>query len=117
MDPVESLEDVGSGIVRYRLSDGRIISLDENKVRRDGVAEVLREMGYGDYVPTKRLDVYQNGQKIGSVPPHFDPSVSRTRAWLAESLPGDFRREGDIWVASQAIGPMDFDAIPGFKRA
>lgn len=117
MDPVENLVDVGSGIARYRLSDGRIVALDEEKVRKVGIAEVLREMGYEDYVPTKRLDVHQDGQKVGSVPPHFDPSVVRTRAWLAESLPGDFRREGDIWVASQAIGPRDFDVIPGFKRA
>lgn len=116
MERLDNIYNYANGIVHYRLNDGRIIPLDEAEVRRIGAAEVLRQSGYGDYVPTRRLDVHQNGRKIGSVPPDFDPAMVRTRAWLAESLPGDFHREDDIWVASQALGPRDLDVVPGFKR-
>lgn len=116
MRRIESHEDAMKGIVRYRLDDGRMVCFDADIVREIGLTAAMRYAGVEVEAPTKRLPVVQRGREIGTMPPDFDPDFIRSRSWLYEPRPGDFRREGDKWVANQMLGPGDFEAIPGFQR-
>lgn len=70
--------------------------------------------GAGSVRRTERVPVIQDGRQVGSVPPSFDPTAIRSTNWLYDPRPGDFRREGDTWIASRTLGPGDLEAVPGF---
>lgn len=70
--------------------------------------------GAGVVMATERIPVIQYGIKVGTVPPDFDPARLRSSHWLYDVRPGDFRREGDTWVASPSLGGGDLEAVPGF---
>lgn len=53
-------------------------------------------------------------ERIGSVPPTFDPARIKSTNWLYDPRPGDFKLEDETWVASYTLGPGDLEAIPGF---
>ena len=110
----QSLEDERDGYVTYELDDGKRLRVTENVIRDIGLAGVLKWYGYE--APTERVPVYQDGQKIGTVPADFDPKFIKSRTFLYEPRPGDFRREGDKWIADKMLGPGDLDAVPGFQR-
>lgn len=112
MRRLESIEDEIKGIATYEFGDGRRIQLDANAVKEFGAAAMLRRMGYGDLVPTGRVTVLQDGLRVGTVPADFDPSNIKTRTMLYDPRPGDFRREGKVWIASSALGLGDLQAVP-----
>src|SRR5262249_13657146 len=60
------------------------------------------------------VPVIQDGRRVGTVPPSFDPGDIRSTSFLYTPRPGDFRREGDAWIASDSLGPGDLEAVPGF---
>jgi hypothetical protein len=111
MRRIESFEDDRRGVVTYELPDGRWITLSAQAVRDYGIAEVLRMSGHASLVPTGRVVVMQDGLRVGTVPATFIQS----RSELYDPSPGDFRREGDRWVASGGLGMGDLRSIPGFR--
>lgn len=114
MRQIESIADEMRGVVTYELSDGRRACFDANAVRKYGVAELLRAEGLGELVPTERLPVILHGERIGTMPPDFDPNNIKSRSFMYDPRPGDFRREGGAWIASPSLGRGDIEAIPGF---
>ena len=63
---------------------------------------------------TERVDVMQDGRKIGTVPPSFDPAKIKSMSLFYDPRPGDFRLDGEVWVAAKMLGPGDLEAVPGF---
>ena len=114
MRRIESIDDQMNGVVTYELTGGVRVCLEEKAVREYGAADLLEFSGYGHLLPTERTPVMQSGRKIGTVPPDFDPFAVKSRSFFYEPRRGDFRREGDVWIADRMIGPGDFEAIPGF---
>jgi hypothetical protein len=109
-----SIEDKMRGIVTYELPDGRRIDLDARTIRKYGAHEILREAGFGHLLPTSRVKVVQDGREVGTLPPDFDPYAVKSASFLYEPRPGDFKREGDAWIAKDSLGPGDLEAVPGF---
>src|SRR5262245_54834958 len=70
--------------------------------------------GEGRVSATERVAVLQDGRRIGTVPPEFDPSTIRSMSFFYDVRPGDFRRDGDVWVAHTMLGAGDLEAVPGF---
>ncbi len=102
------------GIATYELSNGRRVSLDLKTVREFGAAWVIREIGLGDFVPKERLPVIWHGEKVGTLPPGFDPFSIKSISYWYDPRPGDFEREGDAWIAAKNLGPGDLESISGF---
>lgn len=100
--------------VTYELADGQHIKLDGRAVREYGAARVLRDAGYGHLLPTERVDVMQDGRRVGTVPGTFDPFSIKSTSYFYSVREGDFKREGDVWIASRTLGPGDLEAVPGF---
>lgn len=73
-----------------------------------------RCQGVGQIERTSRVDVIQCGRKVGTVPPTFDPARIKSKSFLYDPRPGDFRWDGVAWVASMVLGPGDLEAVPGF---
>jgi hypothetical protein len=107
-------ENVFTRKVTYELSNGQYIQLDSRAVAEFGAARMIREAGYGHLIPTERVAVMQHGRRVGTVPPTFDPFSIRSNTFLYDVRPGDFKREGDVWIASRTLGPGDLEAVPGF---
>ena len=89
-------------------------------VTAETTVEVLRDQpcrtckGEGRIAATWQIAVMQDGQRIGTVPPSFDPENFESRSALYRPRPGDFRRKGDVWIADPMLGPGDLNAVPGF---
>lgn len=111
---IESIEDEMRGIATYELPNGRRVSLDLATVREFGARWVLREIGLGDFIPTERIPVIWNGEKVGTFPPEFDPISIKSKSYFYDPRAGDFRREGSAWIAAKNLGPGDLESIPGF---
>ncbi|MGB5905760.1 MAG: hypothetical protein WBH00_23215 [Xanthobacteraceae bacterium] len=103
-----------NGTVTYELGDGRWVTLDAHAVQLYGAADLLREMGVE--MPTARVPVIQHGRRVGTVPGDFEPLNAKSRTFLYDVRPGDFKREGDHWVADKMLGPGDLDSLLGFER-
>lgn len=116
MVTLESIEDEMRGVVTYELRDGSRVRLPARAVAEFGAATILRDMGCDALLPTDRVAVMRRGKKIGTVPPDFDPAFIKSKNYFYDPRPGDFKREGDVWVAANNLGPGDFEAIPGFIR-
>jgi hypothetical protein len=122
MRRIESIEDDMNGVVRYQLTNGRYVMLDARAVRNYGAAELIRSMGYGALLPTERVRVHERGMTrttrgpcIGTVPADFDPAFVKSRSAFYDPRPGDFVRDGDVWIVNPMLGPGDLQAIPGFR--
>lgn len=113
---INSIEDEMRGVVRYRLDDGRQIELAAEAVRELGAIEILRRHGHENRQDGGRVDVIQDGKKVGSLPADFDPHFIKSRSFFYDPRPGDFRKEGNQWVAARMLGPGDLEAVPGFQR-
>lgn len=113
MRKLESITDEMNGVVTYEFADGTRARLDAYAVREHGAAAVLRVMGRADLVPAGRVTVIQDGLRIGTVPADFDPSNIKSRSMMYDVRPGDFRRDGKVWIASSALGFGDLQAVPG----
>jgi hypothetical protein len=98
--------------VTYDLGDGRYATFDAHVVKRYGAAALLREVGAE--MPTGRLPVIQCGRRVGTLPAAFEPVTARSTTFMYEPRHGDFRREGDTWVAASNLGPGDLEAVTGF---
>lgn len=114
MRRLESIEDDMKGIATYELSDGRRIAFDRHAIREMGLADCLRRAGLGNEVPTERLPVMLHGIRWGTMAPDFDPSNVRSNSFWYDPRPGDFKREGDTWVAARTLGPGDVESVVGF---
>lgn len=112
---LKSMADEFNGVVTYKLADGRYVRLDARAVAEYGAGEMLRRMGLGDQIPTKRAPVLQGGHQVGTVPGDFDPMAIKSRSFMYDPRPGDFVRKGDHWIASNSLGTGDLGAIPGFR--
>lgn len=114
MKRLESIEDEMRGVVTYELPDGRYAQFDVRAVREYGIAKLLRAEGYEP--PTGRVAVMQYGRRVGTVPADFEPMAIKSRSFLYDPRPGDFRREGDAWIVSRTLGAGDLDMVPEFQR-
>jgi len=116
MKRLERIEDQMRGVVTYELANGRYATFDARAVQEYGIAKLLDSIGEGHQVPTERLPVIQDGRRIGTMPPDFDPASARSTSFLYDVRPGDFRREGDTWVVGKTMGGGDVDCVVGFIR-
>lgn len=117
MREITSIEDQSRGRVSYLLERGedkQVVTMERRDVERLGAVAILEDMGFGDWIDTKRVNVEQRGQIIGTVPHEFDPLMIRSLSPLYLPRGGDFSRKRNSWVASPSLCPGDFDAIPGF---
>lgn len=83
-------------------------------VLRDQTCRMCK--GEGRIAATRQIAVMQDGRRIGTVPPSFDPANLESNSALYSPRPGDFRRDGDVWIADTMLGGGDLDAVPGFQR-
>lgn len=116
MRRLESIDDEMKGVVTYELSDGSRMRLDRHAVEMHGASELLRAAGKGHFIPTERLPVIHHGRTVGTVPGDFDPANIKSNNYFYDPRPGDFKREGDTWLAARNLGPGDLDAVAGFVR-
>ena len=116
MKRLESTADEMQGVVTYALPDGRYVRFDARALREHGLAALLRGHDLEQFIPTERLPVFQYGRRIGTMAPDFDPASVRSTSFLYDPRPGDFRREGDTWVAGRSLGASDVDCVAGFIR-
>jgi hypothetical protein len=114
MRRIESHEDAANGIVTYRLDDGRHVRLDAFAVREYGARVILAAMGIEEK-PGERVPVMQHGRRVGTVPSDFDPIFAKSKTWLYDVRPEDFKRTDDGWLASRTLGPGDLEAVAGFR--
>lgn len=114
---MQRIEDIAyqmRGTVTYALPDGRRVRFDARAVREFGIEALMKAEGLADMIPTGRLDVFQHGKKVGTVPAAFEPIAVKSTSFWYNVRPGDFVREGDRWNASRTLGPGDLEAVPGF---
>lgn len=89
-------------------------------ITTEATVDVLRDQpcrtckGEGRIAATWRIAVMQDGRRIGTVMPSFDPERIDSRSPMYRPRPGDFRREGDVWIANPMLGNGDLEAVPGF---
>lgn len=111
--------DFGENIWRYEIPDGQIVILDRDQVRKHGAHALIRHLGLEPFAPGEEgsmIPVFQEGVKVGVVGATFDPETYRSASLFHSPRAGDFRREGDRWIASPSLCPGDLDAIPHFRR-
>lgn len=120
---LESVEDQMKGVVTYELKNGMRVRLDARAAMERGPANMIREMGHGDLLPTGRVSVYRKGKNpttygalLGTVPADFDPAFIKSNNFFYDPRPGDFTRDGENWIAAANLGPGDLEAVPGFVR-
>lgn len=101
-------------------ADQPFAPVDATGVDITTTVDILRDQpcreckGEGRVVATWRIAVMQDGRRIGTVMPSFDPDNINSRNPLYHPRPGDFRREGDVWIANPMLGNGDLEAVPGF---
>lgn len=115
MKRIEHPADLSDRKVTYELSDGTFIRFDQDMISKYGVEELLRYMGKEHLISKERIDVFQHGKKIGTVPASFDPRSIKQTSFFHDPRPDDFVFEHGKWFASRTLGPGDLDATPGFE--
>lgn len=114
MIKLESIQDQMQGFVTYKLDDGRCVRFDQASVNEFGLAALMSH--YGVEIPASRAPVFQRGRKIGTLPSVFEPMAIKSTSFLYDVRPGDFRRSAEGWIASDSLGPGDFECIPEFAK-
>jgi hypothetical protein len=109
---MERFENPITGKITYKISDDQWIDVDPKELAEHGITKILKM--HDIQPPEGRLDVHQSGRKIGTVPATFEPSCIKSQSFFYDPRGGDFKREGNAWIADRALGPGDLDAIPGF---
>jgi hypothetical protein len=106
---VESFEDQARGVVTYELGSGQRVRIDARAVAELGAREILRRAGH-DVGEVRALPVIQEGRQVGTLPSDFDPVFAKSRSMLYDFRSGDFRLEGDKWIAAPMLGLGDLVA-------
>jgi hypothetical protein len=106
--------DARENVWCYELPSGQRIRLDRDHVRARGAEELVRSLGLDPGPPGQMLPVYQGTRKIGQLPASFDPECARSTCALFSVRPGDFRREGDRWIACRSLGSGDLGSLAEF---
>jgi hypothetical protein len=114
MRRLEGPLDQARSTVTYELDDGRWATFDARAVQQFGLARLLE--AYCVEMPTERVPVMHHGRRVGTMAPDFDPLSARSISFMYDVRPGDFRREGDGWIAANNLGPGDLDCVAGFVR-
>lgn len=78
------------------------------------LANCRRCHGAGMIEITDRIPVYQDGVRVGTVPPDFDPESFVSRSVLYRPRRGDFQQIGSHFDASPSLGNGDLEAVTGF---
>ncbi len=105
MRDISDWQDRMRGIVRVEFDDGRRLNLDARAVQTEGISRLVRRCA-PEYSTFSLLPVFQNGREVGTLSASWHPSDARS-SFLYEPRPGDFRREGDTWIADPMLGPGD----------
>lgn len=114
MKRLESPIDSVRGTVTYDIGNGRYATFDARTVERVGLAPLLA--AYGIEMPTERVPVIQDGRRIGTMPPDFDPAFARSISFMYDVRPGDFTRTAEGWVVGRTMGASDVDCVASFIR-
>lgn len=101
-------------VIIYELDDGNRVNVGPRMLEKYGLSGVLRGCGYELKEDDSRIDVYQDGKRIGSVPAGFNPYVIKSKSALYTPRLGDFTWNTDHWVAHKMLGMGDLQAVPGF---
>lgn len=102
------------GTFLYELRDGRMLRVDQRLVRDIGIKGVAEMYGVKTETTHERVPVFQSGKQIGTVPGDFDPMLIKSKSFLYDPRPGDFKRTNEGWIATRMLGPGDMEAVPGF---
>lgn len=105
-------EDLLQRTITYELANGRHVKFDARAVAEFGIDALLKSIG--EKAPSGRLDVFQDGERIGTVPASFEPLAIKSTSFFYQVRQGDFTRDGDKWIADKMLGPGDLEAVPGF---
>ena len=108
-------ENWANGTVTYEVSPGRYVDVDPRVVRVHGLETIAEHLGIK--LPTGRTNVMQHGRIVGTVPAAFDPLFIKSKSFLYDPRPGDFIREGNVWIANRTLGYGDLEAVPEFVFA
>ncbi len=63
-----------------------------------------------------RLPVIQDSRIIGSFPADFNPRFAKSRSFMYDIRPYDFKLENGKWIVHQSLGASDVDCVIGFIR-
>jgi len=111
---ITSLEDEMNDVVRVAFPDGMRAAFAGREVRRRGLARLLDEIGHSQ--SGVRVNVWQGGRVVGTVPATFHPHFLTSVTWLYSLRHGDFRPAANGgWIASEMLGPGDLCAIWEFE--
>lgn len=113
----DTIEDQMRSVVRVELSDGRMVVFDRRMFVELGMSECLRRVDAVDECQSGRVPVRQRGEVVGTVPADFDPLTAKSRSWIYDVRPSDFKRVGNVWEAHSSLGLGDLDMLVGFRRA
>lgn len=102
--------------VTYNLPDGRCIDLSRRDIALYGAAEVARMLGVNEAALNSRVNLWQHGQIIGSLPRLFTPQAAQAFSPFYTIREGDFtmRPNGD-WEACRTLGPGDIACVHGYS--
>lgn len=79
------------------------------------VVDCERCAGAGRCEATERIPVVQDGRRIGTVPPTFDPARIISTSPLYSPRNGDFIFSGEAVIAHTMLGNGDLEAVAGFR--
>ena len=114
MRELTGFEDMLRGIRRFELSDGKWINLSARDIEEYGLKALLTYHGYPNELDD-RLDLIENGCKIGTLPGSFDPMNVKSGSFWYKPRRGDFEMRGNQVHMIAHLGPGDLESIPGFR--
>lgn len=115
MRRIESWDDEKNMLVTYEIAGGQRIKLDLMQARKYGAERLIRDLGFDPGDVGIMLPVFQSGRQVGQLPANFDPHTAGSKSFFYDPRPGDFRRDGERWIANGMLGDGDLEAVPGFK--
>lgn len=103
-------------VVQRPMPDMRTVSatVPAAETIRKATKDCMTCGGAGRVNSTEPIPVFQSGRRIGTLPPSFDPMAIKSTSFFYDPRPGDFKRDGDTWIANRTLGPGDLEAVPGF---
>jgi len=106
MRDITTIEEQMKALRTFEFADGSRITLDDRMVRTYGALRAV-QMACPDWQPDHSpIPVYQSGRMIGTLSQLWDHTTARN-TMMYQPRPGDFRREGDRWIADPMLGPGD----------